>query len=389
MTYQSIWKIEAGELTPLQLVILGTIFEVTIFVCEIPTGVVADTISRRLSVIIGFFLVGVAHITTGATALFPVMVVGAILWGLALTFISGAREAWIADELPHSKAEISAGDAFVVGRQFIWGGRFVGTWVAAALAVAALNLPLLVGGLGFIAIGVLATFLMTEHGWRKPIARKQTWNAMKETFSVGIDLAKSNVAIGIIMGTALFVGLSSEGFDRLWQKLILDLHSPLPNFFSLDPTVWWSVLNSAALLTSVAVTWGLRRFIDLERREPVVKALLVLCGLLLVFVAAFGLAGSFWAAAALFLCTRTVRRAIEPLLTSWLNHNAKPEVRATLLSFQEQAHSAGEIFGGPLLGAIGEFRSLRAAMVVSSGLVLPSLALLGSRLSALKRSAAE
>ena len=48
-----VYRIETVGLDAFQLVILGTILEITIFSCEVPTGVVADTVSRRLSVIIG------------------------------------------------------------------------------------------------------------------------------------------------------------------------------------------------------------------------------------------------------------------------------------------------------------------------------------------------
>ena len=46
-------------LSPLQMVLVGTILEISAFVFEIPTGIVADLYSRRVSVIIGFALVGI------------------------------------------------------------------------------------------------------------------------------------------------------------------------------------------------------------------------------------------------------------------------------------------------------------------------------------------
>jgi len=36
------------HLSPLQLVLMGTAMEATIFLCVVPAGVVADTFSRRL-----------------------------------------------------------------------------------------------------------------------------------------------------------------------------------------------------------------------------------------------------------------------------------------------------------------------------------------------------
>ena len=49
----SFYEATLAHLTGLQLVLVGTTVEVTILLFEIPTGVVADAYSRRLSIIIG------------------------------------------------------------------------------------------------------------------------------------------------------------------------------------------------------------------------------------------------------------------------------------------------------------------------------------------------
>ena len=54
-----VFQVTEVGLNPLQLVLLGTTLEVTALLFEVPTGVVADVYSRRLSVIIGVFIIGV------------------------------------------------------------------------------------------------------------------------------------------------------------------------------------------------------------------------------------------------------------------------------------------------------------------------------------------
>ena len=55
------------QFSPLELILMGTVMEATIFVFEFPTGVVADTYSRRLSLIIGFLGMGAAVVLVGAS----------------------------------------------------------------------------------------------------------------------------------------------------------------------------------------------------------------------------------------------------------------------------------------------------------------------------------
>lgn len=58
-TTYSIYYVVDLKLNPLQLVLIGTVLEITVLVFEGITGVVADTYSRRLSVIIAVFVLGV------------------------------------------------------------------------------------------------------------------------------------------------------------------------------------------------------------------------------------------------------------------------------------------------------------------------------------------
>ena len=69
-TTSAIYRFNMAELNPLQLVLLGTALEGSVFLFEIPTGVVADVYSRRLSVIIGYTLVGFGMLFEGAFQIF-------------------------------------------------------------------------------------------------------------------------------------------------------------------------------------------------------------------------------------------------------------------------------------------------------------------------------
>ena len=57
-TITNIYRFEVAGLNPFQLVLVGTAMEAAVFCSEIPTGVVADAYSRRLSVIVGHLGMG-------------------------------------------------------------------------------------------------------------------------------------------------------------------------------------------------------------------------------------------------------------------------------------------------------------------------------------------
>ncbi|MBS03165.1 MAG: hypothetical protein CMQ24_10725 [Gammaproteobacteria bacterium] len=61
---------------------VGTMLEISAFVFEIPTGVVADLYSRKLSVVIGFILTGLGFAAGGLTPTFEALLAWSFLWGL-------------------------------------------------------------------------------------------------------------------------------------------------------------------------------------------------------------------------------------------------------------------------------------------------------------------
>ena len=84
-------------LNPLQMVLVGTVLEISAFVLEIPTGIVADLYSRRVSVIIGFALMGSGSGPGRADVYGDPHRPGGL--GIGSTFTSGAAQAWITDEI--------------------------------------------------------------------------------------------------------------------------------------------------------------------------------------------------------------------------------------------------------------------------------------------------
>src|SRR5512135_848823 len=100
----SLYEATVAGLTPVQLILVGTTLELAAFVFEVPTGIVADVYSRRLSIIIGYLLMGVGFLVEGFFPAFLPILLAQIIWGLGYTFTSGATQAWISDEIGEESA---------------------------------------------------------------------------------------------------------------------------------------------------------------------------------------------------------------------------------------------------------------------------------------------
>ena len=213
-TVLGVYYVLTVGMNPLQLVLVGTTLELTVFLFEAPTGVVADTYSRRLSVIIGIFLIGVCYLIEGWVPLFLIILVAEFLRGIGETFISGAETAWIVDEL----GEERVGAAFVRNQQWRLAGGLLGIIVGAAIGARWLNLPIWLGGAGLVLVAVFLLIVMPEQGFaRTPESERESWRSMVQTTRQALRIVRLRPVVLMFVLVAIVYGAFSEGIDRLWE----------------------------------------------------------------------------------------------------------------------------------------------------------------------------
>ena len=161
-TLAPVYFVTVVGLSPLQLVLVGTFMELTIFVCEVPTGIVADVVSRKLSIVIGYLVMGTAIVFSGAVAQPWAVMVAWSVWGLGYTFTSGATDAWLADEIGVDNVRPVYLRSAQVGRAC----ALVAIGGSVALGLLSLRVPIIVGGVVIVATGIVLALVMPEHGFR-------------------------------------------------------------------------------------------------------------------------------------------------------------------------------------------------------------------------------
>lgn len=371
-TVLAVYYVQVVGMNPLQLVLVGTVLELTAFLCEIPTGVVADAYSRRLSVIIGITLVGICFIIEGFVPVFAAILLAEVIRGVGETFISGAESAWIADEL----GEARLGHAFLRGGQVHQGGAFAGILAGAALGSLWLNLPVYLGGFALIGLALFLIIVMPEQGFTPtPRGERTTWQTMGAITRDGLHVLRGTPVVLMFVLVAVVFGAFSEGFDRLGEAHIL-LDFTFPAWGDLQPVVWISLINAGGLLVGIFVAEVVIRRLDTTRPTVLSRTLLIVTGLLIAAVIGFGLAGQFWPAVLIYWLAGALRSLQYPLASTWVNQHIHARVRATVLSMLGQADALGQMAGGPVVGFVG-LRSLRAAIVFSGLILMPALALYG------------
>lgn len=366
LTYYTLYYATAAGLDALQIMVIAAVFEMTIFLCEVPTGIAADVYSRRRSVLIGIGFLGVAFLLEGMFPVFAVILLAQVVGGMGATFISGAAEAWITDEIGIERAN----QAFVRAAQFRTLGSMAGIVVSVLMANVWFNLPFVAAGVLFLTLTFFLTRTMPETGFRRTAPDdRRTWRVMLDTLRSGLRLVRLRRVLFFILLTEVLFAAHSEGFDNLWQKHILDSYELSPS----DALLWVGIIGMSANVLSLVLQEWVRRRVNLNQHTTTVRALGLVYLALIVGILIFGTAGSVPLAVIAGGSVMALRSIAAPLSKAWLNQTLAPEIRATMFSVYGQLGSLGETAIGPAAGAVGKTFSVRATLIMSAAILLLTL----------------
>jgi DHA3 family tetracycline resistance protein-like MFS transporter len=371
----AVYLVRELHLSPLELVLMGTAMEAAVFLFEVPTGVVADTYSRRLSLIVGYLGMGTAWLAVGLVSAPWLIIALWAFWGFSYTFTSGADQAWITDEVGVGKV----GTIFLRAARYGQAGAVAGLALQVAVGSISLRAGVILGGAITIACGLACILLMPETGFRRRPAeeRGSALAEMRSTAVAGARYAWAAPVILLLVGVDFFTGMSSEAFDRLKEAHFLR-DVGLPTIWDLSPVLWFgSFWLAGMVLGFIGTTWLIKR-VGRGGRSVVTTSLLALTVLQLAAMLVFALTGQVWLAIAALLGVFLARDLAWPLYAIWLNEQiTDSSVRATVISITGQADAIGQAGGGPVLGLIGNVWGIRAALTAGALAIAPALGFYG------------
>ena len=382
-TLQGLYFVQSAHLTPLQLLLVGAVLEGSTFLLEVPTGVIADLYSRRLSLVLGCLFLGCAMLLVGSFPTFAVIAAAQLVSALGYTCLSGAQEAWLADEL----GEERLAPLLLLGGQYGRVAGIVGILAAAGLSLFGLGVPVLVGGGLLLGLSLYLALRMPENGFTPELhGPGGRWTDFTGILYAGVRTIRSSRLLGLLVVSALLYGASTEAFDRLNEyHLLRDIGLPGGPFaVPWPPAFWFVALSLGGMLVGLIVTEPLRRRFgssDATSSAPLSarssgRILSVLTALSLLCMLAFAFAPDFWWAAAALTGLGVLRGLYEPLYSAWLNVGLDPRHRATVGSMAAQADALGQVSFGPLFGLAGNVWGVPTTLALAALVRLPTLMLL-------------
>src|SRR3954467_9004067 len=369
----TIFLLDAG-LSNLEAFAANAFFTAGMVLFEVPTGIVADTVGRRASYLLGTVTLAVSTLLYvllwQIKAPFWAWALVSIVLGLGFTFFSGAVEAWLVDALPATgytgDLEAGVGRGQMVGGAAMLTGSVAGGFLAAQTS---LGVPFVLrGGILVVMFGV-AFALMHDVGFT-PAKGGRPLAEMRKIAGASIEYGWRVPAVKWLMVESLFTGGVGIYVFYALQPYLLELYG--------DPHAYQIAGLSAAIVAGAQILGGLaapriRRLFG--RRTSALLATAALGSLTLCLI---GLVASFWAVIGLIVVWGLLFAASRPIRQTYLNGLIPSRQRATILSFDSMMTSGGGVWAQPALGRAADVWGYAPSYVMGAGisaLALPFLAL--------------
>ena len=367
----TLFLLDAG-LSFFEVFVANAAFSAGMVVFEVPTGVVADTLGRRVSFLLSvsvlaattLLYVALAQVDAGVVAFALV----SVFMGLGFTFYSGAMEAWLVDALNASGYSGLLDRVFARGQQVTGTAMLVGTVGGGLLGQIDLSLPYVVRAVLLVVVFAIAYAVMYDLGFTpRRVTAAELPGEVARSARAGIEFGWGQPGLRLLM-LASFLQM---GFV-MWA-----FYAAQPYLLALLDTdaVWISGVVYAGVALS---TIGGNQIVSVASRYCGRRSTLLLVAAAVQSVAAvtLGLTGSFWVAVPALLLVTGSLGVTSPVRSAYLHQVVPSEQRATVVSFDSMVSNVGGVGGQIGLGALGEARSVGSAFVVGGVATAAALPLL-------------
>ena len=346
---------------------LASIMILTIFVSEVPTGMMADRVGRKRSILIALFCQLTGEIVYLFATNYTLFAICSVVGGIGWAFLSGSAEALMYDSLPKADRENTMKS--VMG---LMGSSYQ---------------------LAFLLAPIIAGFFVAEYEL--------------QNFRMAVALTALSVLIALVVATTLeepkrmtvserqdFFLVCREGMSsivrnkRLWRITLVSIftvayHGSLvglyqPYFDQYGVSALWIGLTlSAGALLAVFTEKNAYRIEDLLGKKLGLFTAVVLPGLLYI---TFGLVSHTAALVIIFVVAYSTVRMRDPLLSAYKNELIPSETRATILSLINMLSSLFVATVGLSIGWVADWSLSFAFIFMGTTIIFSAVTLRAHRI---------
>ena len=334
------------------------------FIFEIPTGIFADYHGRKKSILLCYFLTVFSSLIYFLSSNFYFLLIGSIISGLALAFMSGAFEALVVDSLGLSDKENIRNKIFIRIGIITTLGFIVGGFASSAVAYFNLrHIWLLQGAVAILALILGQKFLEEKfYPQEIPIEQRSLFRAVFTKIKNPLISILQDRRIRFMFLIAILIALGGAFYGISWPIVLKDILSIPVYYFGIISALAGGFFLFGSLIAE-----------KVSFKKGTIRTLFFSLALMGVFYIIFGLSRSLILSLLSFVLIDFFNGGFTPLFYSLINRFIPSSRRATILSFYGLStglsSGAGEILGGALLVLI----IAPSVVLLSASLILIAL----------------
>ncbi|MFA6088553.1 MAG: MFS transporter [Candidatus Woesearchaeota archaeon] len=330
-----------------EISILFSSFGFSMFLFEIPTGIIADKYSRKMSVLIGFFLAVILIFLLGFVTSFLLFLVLFILLGIAMTFISGAEEAWIIDNLKLSKRKDLYNEYYIKSTSI--------SAISAAISMFLSSFVLKFYSMSYLFfitavclfIGGLILFIFSKEYYVPKKKSKVSFIKTIGDAKKGLKYLKNHAILFYLILGVLFISVIDILFDY-WQPFLISVGMPIYYIGS-----FFSIIAIIKIFSPFIV----KKF-SKNNEKKIIICMVLFVVILLSLIFALSYVG-FIIVAILIGLFAIIKTAKYIVISSYFQKQVPTKARATLTSTKNMFSQAFLAFFALLLGYLADIIGIR------------------------------
>ncbi|GAB1405264.1 MFS transporter [Lentimicrobium sp.] len=361
----------------LQIGTLIAIREITVNIFEIPTGILADSLGRRRSMISAFSCYILSFVIFFFSGAYWMLIVAMVFYAYGDAFRTGTHKAMIFEYLKIKGWENQKINYYGHTRSWSQAGSAVSAVLAALIVFRTSNYSTVF--LLSVVPYAMDLFLMTTYpreleGERQALNRGKILSAFRQTIGDFIFSFRNPGILRAILTQSVYTGYYKAVKDYL-QPVIKTFALSIPLFLYLEneqrSAVMVGLIFSVMHILTALMSRYSGRFAEFFSNSGRALNLTMLAGLLMGGISGwFYLEDIYLAAIVFFTGVYLIENLRKPIGIALVADRLDRDVLATALSAESQAESLFAAMFAPLLGFIADKWGLGQALLVLSGLLL-------------------
>ncbi len=336
-----------------KIMLLQSIFSVSLIAFEVPSGYISDRIGKRYALSLAGLFISAALVSYSLSSSFSGFLISEIIWAAGIALFSGSDSAYIYERLKSQKKEKSYKKVMGKALFFSLMAISISSILGGIIAKAGYRLCF-IASIPFM-LSLIPIALSLEEKKRKE--KKEKSHLSEIFYALRYSLAENKKLRAIIIYSALLIGINNS----VWV-----LYQPYLKISSIRIELFGIIFAAFNAIAAISSKYAQK----IEKHIGIKKLIIFLP----VFFAlsAFGMSRLFFMSFSLIAIQQIIRGMAFPLATSYINKHSPKKLKATVLSISNMLMRLSYATTIPFLGAIADI-SISASFIFIS---LFSLALL-------------